>query len=420
MMWALAICGMVLCFAVACFGLWMLWKRIRGEPVDMEWLGFKVRAGAEFALVALGVAGLVFLERSYSENLESNNARLTEQNDRFQKDLDAAVAAKSDLASQLGNAQEKLNEEIKRTAALESDVHDEHEKALQAQALASDVMLLENRLSLSPAQQAELDKLNNDFEKLNNEPTSLRIRAAYWPRLSGRKAVATYEIYNKDFEDDATSPRGAGLIQFASEQYGHDFTARLKSDLAKFICEAATSAIINNISPRDAILRNPDLRDIGNNSEQVQVLTDLTYLMMKIKFLVADSRILVRGYADGQAGPWSHPLDPNWTKLTLHEIDPSPDQVSVDGLNFKAELSTVMIGRPEQNYTVYANEDLPNLRASATTQMISPLVETCPPPAGLGSPGQISVEALEGKVFPDHNKNDRRAHLDLLVFLKEP
>jgi hypothetical protein len=427
----IATLGTLVCAGLAFFGAWIGWKRWEGHPVRIEWRGIKLDSPFGFAFAALGVVGIYLILGAY--------------NQRLQNDLDSATVDKSNLQSKLDESQSKLNDaqgklsdEARRADELQNKLIDEQENrqraeksASEAKHLATVAWRLNNKISLSLDQQKELDNLNGKIDELNNAPTFLRIKAAYWPRISGLNAVATYEIYDKDFEGEADDFRGAALLQFASEQYGRIISDNVKSSLAGFICEAVTIAINDNISPRDAVSRVPELRDLAN-AEYINVLADYTYLMTKVKLLAAESLIVVEGYADSQRATWQHPLDKTRTKITLHEHDTSASDDNVDDLIFKSGLSTIPVGRPNMknpqtdmnnpqpdiNDPQYGNEDLPNLRGGTTAILISTLVETCPPSTSLGVAGKMTVQILAGKVFPDRNKNDRKARVHLLIFLK--
>jgi hypothetical protein len=390
----------------------MLFRRFVGDPVQFGLAGlnlFDVPLG--FALAALGVYLITVVQSGYSLGLEIENRWLHAQNKQLRADLATAE-------TNLRGAQSEAKELKDRTLLLQIQLAGEVRKRKEAEQLANLAWSAEKDGALSSAQKEQLNALNTEVERLNSGLTALGIRASYWPRFSENNAVATYEIYRRDDEDEALTPRGAGLILFATEQYDYGLSEKLKSGLAKLICDAATSAVKKNIAPISTGVQHPEFGKYEGNEDIVQVLTDFVFLMMKIKLLSANSLVVVRGYADAPQASWTHPLDQARTKMSLYEVDGGSADYTGDALDFRPKTSMVKVGRPETNYSQYGNEDLPNLRAGATAELISTLLDACPVPAGLGAAGEISVEPLQGLVYPDKDKDDQKARVHLLIYLK--
>ena len=60
---------------------------------------------------------------------------------------------------------------------------------------------------------------------------------------------------------------------------------------------------------------------------------------MRIQLLAAKSLVLVRGYADGEDGPWTHPLDPSFRDVDVHEAATPNTKFADYALDFKRDLS---------------------------------------------------------------------------------
>jgi len=381
--------------------------------------------------VGVFLCGLAALSFIFWKALESNTDLLTAQRDQYRDERDAKakelVDTKNDLNKENSlrrTAQNEADTQRQRAEGLSGDLVRETGERKQAQEYARDAWIANDRLALSPDQRAELDHYVDGVMALNKELTFLRIQVARWPILSGRTAVAAFEIYRKDFENDAMRPRGAGLFQFKVQQYAIEgdswrgMNTELAQGLAKLICDAAQRAIATGISPRDTFARIPSLARYDGDGQRVQEVAELQYVMLRLQMLAAEARILVRGYADGEQGPWQRPLDPALKDVQLHE-NAKPNATPVDyALEFKPDLAHRTLGLSATKYTKYGNEDLPNLRAEVTSRIVSDLLASCQPAANVKI-GAINAEILDGRVYQGHSPPDRKSRIHLLVFLKE-
>jgi hypothetical protein len=153
---------------------------------------------------------------------------------------------------------------------------------------------------------------------------------------------------------------------------------------------------------------------IAGDPQRVREVADLQYALTRLKLLAADALVLVIGYADGEQGPWK--LDPEFKDVELHE-NAKPNAKPIDyALEFKPDLTHRILGS-SFDY-LHGNEDLPDLRAEATAQIITSLLKSCAPPTN-DPVGKIRVEMLDGRIYEAKSAPDRKARAYLLVFLKE-
>jgi hypothetical protein len=184
----------------------------------------------------------------------------------------------------------------------------------------------------------------------------------------------------------------------------------------KFICTAINRAVEQGVSLNDAIAGIPKPTGFDLDDELLKTLVDFPYLVTKLKALAGHPILYVRGYADNQESPWKDPLYLPFPPLVFHVhrnegSDPLIDEIK---LAFQAAESDCAIGKKEGDQTIYANPDLPNLRAVTTKRILEALMTTCP---GRGS-SQIPVEILDGWVYSNHNEEDRKVRLFLVIFLE--
>lgn len=473
----LIVFGVVFCIAVGLFGLWLLWRNINGVPIEKAI--FKIKdtsiegpVGAVMALAAIVVSA--WLVSRYEPAVEAENKRLTAQNAEITRDLqetkntrddlegklrdekahsdmlaneiragttekkeaeaklasaqDALAQAKANLTQteqNLATTKEQVNDLSATNDELSKQLGDQTSQRKEAQQEALHAWQVADRISLTPAQQAEFNEIDKGVLDLNKGLTYLRIATAYWPRIAGKKAVATYEIYQKAFEADQKRPRGAGLFDFNSEEYKikGDYNGRLaqvlQTQASALICEAARRAIVEGVLPSDAIRNMPPIRDYDMNSQLLATLGEFQYLRMRLQIMAGRAVILTRGYADGERTGWSQKLDPSFATVQLHE-NATPDAQPIEyALTFRPELTQVAIGKASTNGPIYGNTDLPNLRGEMAARIISLLVDDCPLNVPNFSPDTIPVQILEGQVYAQHSEIDRKARLHLLVFLKD-
>jgi hypothetical protein len=425
------------------YGAWLMFKGFVLGRATFKFMGMEIDGPLGIVIFLAGLGGLFLLPSHHLKGVEAENVQLKGRLQETRTELDAAKKDGADLQSRLEKARSQRDAEGKRADGLSvglQSLQAEKERAerklldsLKAEAAerrraeqkAQDAWIVADRISLSEDQKAELDKLSQGVLALNKELGILKIRTAYWPIISGRKAVATFEVYRKDFESGVTRPRGAGLFEFAAERYqmkgdyAGKLTEQLSASIAKIICDAAQRAIFNAVPLREAVRTVPELARYEADPQLLMALAELQYVRMRLQMLAADSLVAVRGYADGERGPWEHPLDASRSKMQVHEnADPTAKPADY-ALTFKPELSQVTVGLPASSYTKYGNEDLPNLRGAEAAAVVWTLVKTCQHQASGIPPGRIAVGILEGRVYHERSEEDRKARVHLLVFLKE-
>jgi hypothetical protein len=419
MFWAI----FAICVAVLFTGWWLL--RRPKERAVFKWKDAQIDAQVGVVVIVFSLCGAVFAYTQNTSSLEKDIARITgEKNDT----KDKLAKSEKDFAStkqSLSDEQKKENELTKENDDLTRKLAASEAQARDVQGQAKAVLRTINRFGLSKQQQAEFDTLENGIGEVNQHLTWLRIGIAYWPRIEGRNAVATFEIHRQAFENDQTSARGAGLFDFPSTEYKirlisgnqEGIPVKLENEIIGSICEAAKSAALNEIRLDEAISKILTLTGYDLNRQVIAQLTEFTYVAMRLQLMAAEALVLVRGYADGQMAPWSNPVNNSLTSIRVHE-NMTPDAPEDNGgLNFRKELTSVAIGQEANGHTSYTNVDLPNLRAQEVWKKLTDVVH-CPQPTPNTSVGTLAVETLQGRVYPEHKKEDRRVRVHLLVFLK--
>jgi len=280
---------------------------------------------------------------------------------------------------------------------------------------------------LSPQQLEEYRSRKRDIRELNSNLSSLRIIEAHSPKIDGQKAVARFQIYSANFQAGRAEGRGPGIFDFDSRKYWPlkgDFSGRiydgmnetLDSQLVDFICTAINRAVEKSVSPKDTIASIPRPTGFDIDQQLLQVLVEFPYVAMKLKAMAAHAILYVRGYADSQERSWKDPLYFPFPPPDIHVhrnagSDPLTDEIK---LEFQAAESPCTIGEKVGNQTMYANPDLPNLRAVTTKRILEALMTSCP--GRESSP--IPVEILDGWVYSNRSVEDRKVRLFLVIILK--
>jgi hypothetical protein len=202
--------------AAMIYGAYLVYKNVNGTTEVELPGGYKIRSGGGIVifLCGLGILGFIFWRAAENDAREMTAAR-----DRYKTQFEEAdkelTTTKADRDSQ---AQAPKNSESE-ASALKGQVDDvsrrlanETAERREAEEYARATWLANNRTNLTPAQQRELDQYTKGVLAINDDLSVLKIRQTAWPTLTGRNAVAIFEIYRKQFEADASRPRGAGLF----------------------------------------------------------------------------------------------------------------------------------------------------------------------------------------------------------------
>ncbi|SEC98348.1 hypothetical protein SAMN05519104_2509 [Rhizobiales bacterium GAS188] len=421
----------VLALALAA-GIVMIFRGVSGATT-LTWRDIKVegQVGIVLAVAAMAATGYVYSQ--YEPAVEKENALLKEEATKLGADLKTAQGEAASAKKDAGDAKDKLNAANEALIAKSAEAQGfqsaaEREKAerLEAQDMVSQTLRAMTEGSLSEQQRAEYEDLHDDVLALNSQLTLLKINAVDRPNIEGRKAIAIFEIYNKAFEADETRPRGAGLLDFQSEEFkiAGDFQGRMsevmRNEISKAICQAVEGALVKGISLTEAISHIQRIGSIDVNQNFVSAMAQFKYVQMRFQLLAGTGFVLVRGYADGERTNWRHPLGATPKLIQVHE-NAHPNVTPVDyALTFREALTPVSIGRQDKGGVTYGNEDLPNLRAAEAANILTILTDSCPQPVPSGSApaGTTTVSILDGRVYPEFRMVDRRARVYLLAFLK--
>jgi hypothetical protein len=474
----LIILGVVLCAAVVGAGIWLLVRALLGKfPLEKAIFkrgGDSIEGPVGFVMALAATLLAVWLVSRYEPAVEALNKQLTTSNGELKADLKATQGqrdgAEKSLREEKGKADELENQVRARTTDKEQaeakltatqgdlvktkgELNDTQGRLANETARANDLLgknatfmkqlsdekaerreaeqqnraawQSANLLGLTEKQQAEFKNVQDGVLALNDALSVLKIAPAYWPRLQGKKAAATYEIFQKAFEADQMRARGAGLLDFDSQKYTvkGDYQGRLAAELqtkiSMLICEIARRAIVEKVPLPEAIKNMPPIREYDLDPQLIATLAEFEYVRMRLQILAGRAVVLVRGYADGEQGPWRRGLDPSLATVRLHEsVDPNAKQTEY-AMNFRADQTQISVGQPGPNGPTYGNDDLPNLRGEETSEILSALVGSCPQVIPNTVPGDIPVEVLQGRVYPQHSEIDRKARVHLLVFLKD-
>ena len=465
MMMILITAGFFISLCIVALGAWLLFRSITGAPARLG-----VEGPVAVVLVVVGAASVYFLSSFYAPKIEAENQRLSDESTQLKKEvadtrqqrdgfeaslrdekgragglavdfralkaekeqvdrnLSAAEAGLSRTRSELAQTQAQFSAESARANATVKQLADETGQRREAQRQARTAWLAANLSGLSDRQRAEFTSIQKGVLALNDSLSALKISEAPWPRLEGKKAVATFEIHQKAFEPDLVRPRGAGLFVFNSEKYTLKGDSRgriaeeLRTRIAGPICDAGRRAVLENVPLPNSVKSMPPIKEYNVDPEVLSQLVELQYLQMRIRQLAANATVsptvLVRGYADGDQGAGERRLDPSSRAIIkLHEnTNRTPDEYA---LTFRPDLTSVQIGRPNVRNPTYASKDLPNLRGAEAASIINALIGSCSPTPGPPA-SALTAEVLEGQVSSDPGEVDRKARVHLLVFLKEP
>jgi hypothetical protein len=414
----------LICFAVLGAVLaWPLRKDPASGKIIVSWKDKRIEGQIGGAIILISLAALAFCywvyTGSFKDEADRQKARVTDIDNDLKKAKAADKEAEDNLAKTkdaLNSAQTQLQAQSAEATRQQLKFEAEQAERREAQAMLRAAWQLMNDDQLSPDQKTELDTLSRGVDALNAKLTYVQISKVARPQFAGHKPIGVYEVYSTAFSADQMQPRGAGLLDFESEQFRLtvDYQGRLlevlKSQVAQAICMAAQSAMANGVSTTDAISRIPSISGYDLNREFIGTLTDLTYVKLQFSLLAGSSLVLVRGYADDQHGQFRRPLNNGPRQVKVHE------EVHPYDLIFQSSLTPKLAGREDRGAVTYGNDGLPNLRAAVTADLLGLI--TCTAPGIPASASPMAIELLDGRVYPEFRREDRRARVYLLAFLK--
>ncbi len=362
------------------------------------------------------------------DGLQTAVALLKGQIERLESDLERERITLSSVRREAAHFQEELANERARAedAAERNEVLEVRLTKADAERQAADrqareAWLAADRAALEEEQREAFDELTREILALNEQLSLITIRATHWPRLAGLEAVATFELYLEDFAADSDRPRGAGLFAFdrLSHKMPGDHEGRLKEALGgnagEVLCLVVAEPLAGRVPLKQAIEGLPELADYDADPLLLSILAEFQYIRTRVQLLGADALFTVRGYADGEEGPWELPLDTEDRAVSLHK-NSDPMASSDYALTFRPELTAEVQGRPA-DYDSYGSEDLPNLRAAEVADVLSAMLDACPPQSRRKT-GSVAAQVLEGRV-QDGRPFDSRARVNLLVSLDQ-
>ena len=138
------------------------------------------------------------------------------------------------------------------------------------------------------------------------------------------------------------------------------------------------------------------------------ILVELASILRAFAGLKAKKvEILVKGYADGQRGPWTALLLREPYHYDVVDVYPRAEQDSIDSFQF------IQIEKQKRIDNKYSNKDLPELRARFVQEkFISKFLESCPGNA------ETEIHILEGYADSSNviNEPDRKAQIFINIY----
>ena len=230
--------------------------------------------------------------------------------------------------------------------------------------------------------------------------------------------LAVYEVYRKDWRADAGRPRGAGAFDFDSQAYklegdrAGELERLMSADYVAAICQTALAALKDHARLPTAIQElAQQLRPTGFDPpfNFTQQAAELVYAFARLKLLSGRTVVWVRGFADGEQGPWREPLQPY--PLAVSAL-PNADRNAARSetlMTFETPARPVPLGAMTQQKPTYGNADLPDLRANEIAGVTARLIDGCPIPGE--DQGRTRVSILDGVVYPQHRPADRKVRI---------
>ncbi len=403
------------------FGIWLGMAR-RNARAQARAEGHGSLDVPVYAFVAVFALGLpVWAWVQYDPNLEKQNNRLLQQ--VVDANANAATADKtiSRLRDDLNTADAKRRDAEEETADKQRQLDIERRARQFAETTVKDALIDIGKKSLPPDEVKQYDAIAAGLPQLNRELTVLEVIETPWLKLKGEKVLGAYEIFNKQFKTSGSPPRGYGVFNYRLKDfnvindYGGKLTDEVKQQIAASICRAALTALAGKAplskAVQDALEEIPRIEGVELPEDFVPTSADLIYASQRLRMLSGKVRVLIRGFADGEEGPWRDPLKSGVHSVLVHRLADEDPRHGEFNMTFASSLTQKPLGATVNGSPTYGNVDLPDLRAEDFAGFVSGLVDGCPVPGVDNRAAETKIELLDGLIYNEKEPSDRKARL---------
>jgi hypothetical protein len=415
---------------VAGTGFWLLVRGSVGNgKIEIEGWG-KVDAPMGGLIVLAVLAAIVFAFKFYAPQIQAENDSLTADKTRLETEIGGArTLHAADVTkiiageTSLQGATEQIATAKQETAEEKEALADEMQRRSVAENGFRETLLALGRGGLSDAEIKQYDEIDAGAAAINSDLTYFEIVEVPAPKLANPKALAVYEVYRKDWRADAGRPRGAGAFDFDTEAFklegdrADELERLMSADYVAAICQTALAAL------KDHARLPPAIEELANRLRPTgfdpppnftQQAAELTYMFARLKLLSGRTAVWVRGFADGEQGPWREPLQPFPYAVSAHANTARDAARSETLMTFEPQPGPVPLGAMTKGQPTYGNADLPDLRANEIAGITARLIDGCPIPGE--DQGRTRVSILDGVVYPQHRPVDRKVRIYVAAF----
>ncbi len=188
---------------------------------------------------------------------------------------------------------------------------------------------------------------------------------------------------------------------------GGDTTELPVNDVCEFINQYDGKSPLLEVIKRVPIDYSVPIGASGLKLSLKGLAIELGYIFIKLKRVTGRPclEVLVKGYADGQMGPWERRLLPNKYHYQNIAVYPRFDSLSKNPFEYVRSTRTYTV--PEN----YSNSNLPNLRAMFVKEdLVTPFVSKCDELKG------VSVNILDGYELSAWNPMERKVQVYVMVY----
>ncbi len=373
-----------------------------------------------------------------------NSLLITSLNNELKKltgELEREKKAREDAEDALGKSNQtivrteaeatRLRDKLNRDKIFFEDVISAERRALESakqrnasleQQLTDTLILLRER-GLSQEDKNFITGAAESIQSLNEDLKFVQIRRVPTPVVGNNADWPMFEVLSRQGPLSSQPGRGAGLFSFFEQSYqfeglygADDFADAISEDIngiARELCRAVSTALSGSAETEEIFEQTEVWQKFTEDRSFIGRVVETEYLMQRLMADYSSVEFYATGYADGETAAWQEDLPNDLSAGIVHLRDTSRNRPDQFVEYYLEQTASVPLGIQENGSQVYGNAQLPNLRGHQTRSLLNSFAHACTGPGFDRTIGEVGQ--LEGVVFDDISKNDRKSRVHFRI-----
>jgi len=358
-------------------------------------------------------------EREKKARIDSENALA-----RSRKTIDRAEAEIKRLKDKLIRDQKLFEDAI---SAERRSAESARQRAASLEQQLSDTLILLRERGLSQEDKNFITGAAQSIKSLNEGLKFVQIRRVPSPVIGDNADWPVFEVLSRHGPLSSQPGRGAGLFSFFKQSYqfeglysGDDFAQAISEDIngiAEELCRAVSTALSGRAGIEEIFEQTEVWQKFTEDRSFIGRVIETEYLMQRLMADYSSVEFYATGYADGEVAAWQEDLPDDLSAGVVHLRDTSRNRLDQFVEYYLEQTASVPLGVEENGKKVYGNAQLPNLRGHHTRSLLNSFAHACTGPGFDRTIGEVGQ--LEGVVFDDISKNDRKSRVHFRIRPRE-